>query len=604
MSEQQPLHQGLAAHSKFEPKTPLAARILKTGILAESEKPAQMVERMVKAIYSVESRWGTPLSESQAHMDKLTSYLDGGYAVMGSPVMTNAGKNNEPLTSCYVPSAALRSDLKEIKKEAYNAGAAGMGAGFDFSDVEDPTEALKRLNQFTIESQADYTHGRSIGNMATISVRHPKLLEFIQIKDSSERAEWRFNLSVNVDDAFMQAVVDNADIELADGQKTNAKALYDTMIRSAWRTGEPGLIFMDRLNQDNPTPKVGMYTSVAPCAEVGLAPGETCQFGYVNVGKCVTYDDSGKASLDINLVGDIAATMTRTLDDAVEYNIDHALTPESAAIARLKRKIGIGMYGLADLLARMELKYDSPEARQVAQDVMAVINFSSKVASVELAKTRGSFGAMNDPEYGSAYDEEPSYLVRKYAGHDTTYIHPGDWMRLNEIVQNEAAGPGRKLLRNASTTALPPTGKSAVIGDGSYSIEPYFSHFIGYGDEERMNPVIADVVDRTVPDNDTYNRVINGIYRDRRMLKGEVPDHIADAFDTALELSIAGHLDMVVALQQFNDEAISKTINLRHDCLPEDVGLVYIEAWKRGLKGVTIYRDQSRTAQPQKLSES
>jgi len=597
-------HESLTPNSHFHPLTGrVGENILKTGgIVAKGERPMEMVNRMLKAVYEVEARWGYSEAETQVEMDKMTQALDGGYCVMGSPVMTNAGRFQQPLSSCYVPSADLRKGLAHVKKDVVDSQASGMGSGFDFSDIEDPVAVLRGLNQMTLDNQASYKHGRSIGNMASITVRHPKLLEFISIKEGADKRgeEWRFNISVNMDDEFMRAAKKGKTIRLTDGTKVNAKTLYNRIVSLAANTGDPGLLFMDRLNEDNPTPNVGMYTSVAPCAEVGLAPGETCQFGYINVGKFIK-----NGQVDIDGLTNVTEMMTRALDNSLEVNIDNALTPESAAISQLKRKIGIGMYGLADLLAQLHLKYDSDEARRVAQDVMAIINYSSKITSHELAKQRGSFGALNDVIHGSRYDEEPGYLVRKYAKTDTTYVHPSDWVELDGLIKSS------RYLRNASTTALPPTGKTALIGGAySWSIEPYFDHIVAARDENGkvtrlINRVLLQEIRNNVPDAAQRKRIFQQIWTENKLGGGnDVPQMILDSFDTALEISHKGHMAMVGVLQAVNDESVSKTINLPATTTEKEIADIYMEAWELGLKGVTIFRDQSRENQPQDLSES
>lgn len=602
MTEQ--AHKSLLPHSTFHPGTRrVGENILRSGgIITQEEQPRDMINRMVKAVYEVESRWDYSLVDTQAEMDKMTQALDRGYCVMGSPVMTNAGRFQQPVSSCYVPSADLRKGLAHVKKDVVDSQASGMGSGFDFSDIDDPVSVLRGLNQLTLDSQASYKHGRSIGNMASITVRHPKLLDFISIKEGADKRgeEWRFNISVNIDDEFMQAAKKGRTIRMTDGTKVNAKKLYNRIVSLAANTGDPGLLFMDRLNEDNPTPNVGRYTSVAPCAEVGLAPGETCQFGYINVGKFIK-----DGRVDIDGLTNVTEMMTRALDNALEINIDNALTPESAEISRLKRKIGIGMYGLADLLAQLHLKYDSDEARRVAQDVMAVINYSSKFASHELARKRGSFGALNDVIHGSKYDEEPGYLVRKYAKTDTTYVHPSDWIELDGLVKSS------RYLRNASTTALPPTGKTALIGGAySWSIEPYFDHIIAAKDKNGkvtrlINGVLLQEIREHVPDVKQRKQILQQIWAENKLGGGsDVPQMILDSFDTALEISHKGHMSMVGVLQAMNDESVSKTINLPAETTEKEIAAIYMEAWEMGLKGVTIFRDKSRDHQPQDLAES
>jgi len=459
-----------------------------------------------------------------------------------------------------------------------------MGTGFDLSDTKDPVTLLKHLNQIAVDGAASKKEQRPVGNMATLNVHCPAIEEFIMAKVGADNRgeKWIFNISVNITDDFMGAVKNNTNYTLNNGTKISAKKIFEKIAYAAHQCGDPGLISMTRLNADNPTPLLGEYTSTAPCAEVGLAPGETCIFGYINLAKILVKDP--KPVIDFDKLKLIVNHLTRALDTILEYSIKKYTVRQSASIMSAKRKIGIGICGFADMLIALNISYTQHEARALLQDVLNFINYQSKIASIELAKGRGSFTAI----YNSRYMDR-SFLMRKYEKIGTTpHVSINQWEELAKYIQET------RLLRNATTTSLPPTGRSALVIGASTGIEPLFSVHTSEG----IYPPLYAFLEKNGLSKDLS--IIAGIIK-----SGSAPKNMQsnqNLFITATEISPYDHLAMAIAAQGVIDESISKTINLPENTTPPEIEDIYLHAYSSGLKGISIFRNNSRSYQPKQLS--
>lgn len=579
--------------SSFKP-SPLAEKVLREGrIIDSAETPQQMMQRMAYTLFAVEGRYNTPAAQIQSMINEFGGFLDGKYCVMSTPVMTNAGRyDDKPLSACTVPPVDLRGDLTKTKELVNQFHEDGMGTGFNLDDTDDPVAILRFLNNVAVEGARSGREDRPVGNMAILSVHHPKIIEFIDAKVGSDEKgeEWKFNISVNASDEFMRAVVDGKSYTLSDGRVLNARQVMYQIVENAHSCGDPGLIFIDRLNRDNPTPGVGNYVSTAPCAEVGLAPGESCQFGYINLGRFIN-KTSGSRTIDFGNLERLTRLMTRALDNALELSIDKYAHPTNAAVMQAKRKIGVGICGVADLLVQLGIPYDSPQAREVATDVITFVNYVSKLESHELAKARGPFGAMH-LLIGNRYTEKPGFLEHKYGDLDTLSVPATAWRRLGATIRDT------RLLRNASTVALPPTGRSGLVIDASTGVEPIFS-LTEYGG--RINPFLQSDLQQL--DLLTANITDEIVAKGRIGEMTHLPGHLRAVYQTALEIAPEGHLTMVGEIQKSVDESISKTVNMPENSSPNDILEIYVRAYEMGLKGITIFRTGSRRIQPRKLAK-
>jgi ribonucleoside-diphosphate reductase alpha chain len=399
-------------------------------------------------------------------------------------------------------------------------------------------------------------------NMAILRVDHPDVMEFIYSKSNGRELN-NFNISVGVTDAFMQAAAAGQDYDLLDPRdqkavgRLNAAEVYEALVTQAWKTGDPGIVFLDRMNADNPTPALGEIESTNPCGEQPLLPLEACNLGSVNLAKFVVAGDRGPA-IDYAALKDAIAWSVRFLDNTIDmsrYPLD-----EITAMVRGNRKIGLGVMGFADMLYQLGIPYNSEEGLQAAGEIMRFIQEASHETSQALAEERGTFA---------------------------------NWDR--SIFKDKCTK-----LRNATTTTIAPTGTLSIIAGCSSGIEPLFAlSFV-----------------RTVMDNDKLmevNPVFERVARERGFYSQElmdevarqgsihaiesIPEDVRRVFVTAHDISSEWHIRMQAAFQRFTDNAVSKTVNLPRDATVEDVRKVYDLAFQLTCKGVTIYRDGSKENQ-------
>jgi ribonucleoside-diphosphate reductase alpha chain len=454
-----------------------------------------------------------------------------------------------------------------------------MGSGFNLDVTPDPVAVLVALNDHAECVSERAVCERYIGNMANLSIEHPRIGQFTRVK-VDRRDLVHFNISVNVTDRFFRAIVDHLPVTHDDGSVTDSTELWNDMVMAAWSCGDPGLLFLDRFNRDNPTPTLGDYRTTAPCAEVGLTQGESCIFGYLNLGRFL----SG-GSIDFDRLGAVTMALVRVLDDAVEISIDRYPADTSRSIMAAKRKIGIGVCGLADLLAAVGLPYSSPEAVEMTREVLAWITYTSKLASVRLADERGAFPAFPMSRYATT----PGFLSSKFGKLGTRTVTSGDWERLELDIRRRGS------LRNSTTTALPPSGRTALILEASNSIEPWFS--IVRPDGALQPPLLSWLAKRYPHARRRAELVDALIAAGTCQAAGLLPREVQEIYKCATEIEPVAHLRLAAAATECVDEGASKTINLPADSTPTTVGDIFWQAWDLGLKAVSVYRAGSVEAQ-------
>ncbi len=557
-------------------KTVLERRYLKKAMDGTiQETPAQMFHRVARHIAKAEKKY-----DKNADLTKLAETF---YALMtdfrflpNSPTLMNAGRRLGQLAACFVlPIEDSMEGIFDALKNAAIIHKSGGGTGFSFSRLRPkystvgttggiasgPISFMKIFNTATEQVKQGGT--RRGANMAILRIDHPDIIEFIHCKATNTELN-NFNISVGVTETFMEAVKNDADYDLLDPrdgkpmQTLNARNVYDQLVSQAWKNGDPGIVFLDRMNRDNPTPELGEIESTNPCGEQPLLPMEACNLGSINLAKFVI---TKKDTLRIDY-----ATLKETIWTAVHFldnTIDMSRYP-LAAIDRMvegNRKIGLGIMGFADLLFQLGVPYNSDEALAIAEEVMGFVQRESHQASLALAKQRGAF---------------PNYEKSR---------HHGD---------------SQKAFRNATTTTIAPTGTLSIISGCSSGIEPLFAlSFV-----------------RTVMDNDKLVEVNphfeavakkRGFYSQSLMETvartgsiahlEDIPEDVRRVFVTAHDISPEWHLRMQAAFQKHTDNAVSKTVNLAREATVADVRHIYDLAWKLGCKGVTIYRDGSKENQ-------
>ncbi len=566
---------------------------VKGNIAAPEESPQQFLSRVVDVLFSAEDKFGTKPELKRKMAEEFASYMVKGYVMPGTPALTNAGRYESALSSCVV----IPVDLREKKAAAAIIKSyykQNMGSGFDLTPYENPVELLKWINDLSAQETATGNYDRYIGNMGSLHVSHPQIEKFISAKKDDDTIK-HFNISVDVTEDFMGRAERGENFLLADGSSINAATLLHRMAENAWQNGDPGLIFLERMNKDNPVSNVSKYVTTPPCSEMGLAEGETCQFGYINLAQFTSVQSDGQVRIDYSKLSSVTRLLTRVLDNAIEHSISRYPTEISTSIAQLKRKIGIGVCGLADMLIACGLPYDSSEARALGRDILSFINYTSKVSSVDLASDRGSCLVMlNTPQndYMSG-----RFLEDKYATSPTRSVSEQDWQKLADIIRSTGK------LRNILTTSLPPTGRASILLGSTSAIEPIFTIFEENGN---IKTAITDSLSRTLGSNPKLLiKVLSeareaGSFQNIEVLSPEMKN----VFKTAKEISPDDHLKMVSALAGMHgviDEAASKTVNLPTAATIEDVENIFVLAYRLGLKNISVYRDGTKQNQPEEL---
>ena len=533
--------------------------------------------RIFNAYSDIEKRFNYGYSETM--ITDIISLIDEDKIVLGTPILTYAGKKGRAPSACTVVPIDLHKDKEQLRNKIAPYYKNAMGSGYDFSVVKDPVKKIKEINDLTldIENFCD----RPVASIGLLHCNHPKVYDFINSKRSVDFSKWRFNISIICSDEFMEAVENNTEWELKDEHNivteiVKAQDLFHKISASAHYCGEPGVLFMDRFDDNNPVPDM-KYESVAPCAEIAMAPGEVCQFSYLNLSQ-FTKREQKNIVYDFTELKKATRLLVRMLDDNVEISIDNAIG--FANIISSKRRIGIGVCGLADLFITMGIPYDSKEAMDLVKKIMSVIQFESKVASVELAKERGPFPKMS----GSRFEDEEWFM--NILGPSNSEVTLSMKEKLWENLQKYG-------IRNAGTTAIPPTGTSARFVSASTSIEPRFSLLDSDGS------ILPEVIKKLRVELDNLNEVevnkLIALITKTGMLKNDsiISSKLRKILTTARELNNDAHLNIVKAIQCYLDESISKTFNMDNNVTSEDVYNFFIEAYRKNLRGVTVFRDGS-----------
>jgi len=572
-----------------------ARNVLSQGrIIDQEETPQDFLERVVATIFSVEDAFGTPPERIHLMAEEFAEYMATGCITLGSPTLTNAGRYSYALSSCAMLPINL-SVLNEATKESMRSHyKQNMGGGFEFNCYDDPVAKLVWVNEFAAQESATGNYERYIGNMGLLHVSHPSVRAFIEAKRHREMRH--FNISIDVTEEFMRRVENEDLIALADGTQIKASEILHLMAENAWQNGEPGLIFLERMNKDNPMANSSMYSYVttAPCAEIGLAKGEACHFGYINLYSFVQ-DSSQGARINYDRLRDATQLLTRALDNAIEYSMLRYPMATTTYMAQMNRKMAIGVCGLADLFLAHKLPYDSSQARMFARDVLSFINYISKCTSVTLAEARGSCLAMNFPQVNKYVNG--TLLEAKYARNPTRTVSSHDWEKLANTIRRTGK------LRNMLTTALAPTGRSSILLDATSSIEPLFSIFTSDGSLQKQ--VLNFLSNELAGDEHTLAQVcqqasLAGSFQHIESL----PPSVRECLKTAKEIAPLAHLQMVATVAGMEgviDEAASKTVNLPMSATVDDVKDIFLAAYHLGLKNISVYRDKTMVGQPMHL---
>jgi ribonucleoside-diphosphate reductase alpha chain len=539
------------------------------------EKPAQLFRRVAKTIAAADLNYqtGADVKAREEEFYQVMTNLD---FLPNSPTLMNAGRELGQLSACFVlPVEDSMDSIFDAVKYTALIHKSGGGTGFSFSRLRPerdrvgstggiasgPVSFIRAFDTATdVIKQGGMRRG---ANMGILSVDHPDILRFITAKEDMTSLT-NFNLSVAVTAEFMEAVKTGSDYNLVNPHtqevfgKLNAKEVFDKIVDEAWRTGDPGIVFIDRINRDNPTPKLGKIESTNPCGEQPLLPYESCNLGSINLAHMLKSVD-GKCEIDYPKMAKTIHTAVRFLDNVIDVN--KFPLPQIESRTRETRKIGLGVMGFADMLLQLGVPYNTEAALTIASDIMRFIRDEAMNTSQELAAERGVFPAYE----GSIYDI-----------------------------------PNGPRVRNAARTTIAPTGTLSIIAGCSSGIEPLFAlsftkNILDGAHLIEVNPYFEETAKQCgFYSAELMQKLAEGAHL--KDIEG-IPEEIKKAFVTAHEISPEWHVRMQSAFQKSTDNAVSKTVNFPREATRDDVAKVYLMAYDEGLKGITIYRDGSRQGQ-------
>jgi ribonucleoside-diphosphate reductase alpha chain len=535
------------------------------------ETPKQLFRRIAHTIASVEKEYGKTGEEVKELEEKYYDMMTKLEFLPNSPTLMNAGTDLGQLSACFVLPVkdSIESIFDQIKNTAL-IHKTGGGTGFSFSHVRPKDDVVKStggiasgpisfIKVFDSATDVIKQGGKRRGaNMGVLNVTHPDILDFIVCKEQ-EGTLSNFNISVSVSDNFMEAVTHDKDIELINPRtgeavgKIKAKVIWNLALTMAWKNGEPGIIFLDRINTAHPLPSKMEATN--PCGEQPLLPYESCNLGSINLQKMVTNGEVNKVKLAKTV--ELAVRFLDNVIDANKYPLE-----EIENETKRNRKIGLGVMGFANMLIKLGIPYGSEDSYEIAEEIMNFITETARKVSMKLGEERGSF-----PDFKS------SKWSKKYSA-----------------------------MRNATVTTIAPTGTISVIAGCSSGIEPLFSLVFVRKVAESLGQDLIQV-------NSAFEEIAikEGFYSQELISKlakqtstkdvEEIPEKWRKIFVTTFDITPEQHVRMQAAFQKYTDNAVSKTVNFPNSATPNDIEKVYMLAWKLGCKGITVYRDRSRDIQ-------
>jgi len=569
--------------------SPSAMKVLEKRYLKKDEEgrtvegPVDLFRRVARAVASVELNYGKSDAEISGLEERFYSLMTSLRFLPNSPTLMNAGRRLGQLSACFVlPVDDSMESIFDAVKNAALIHKSGGGTGFSFSnlrpkgDIVGSTKGVSSgpisfMTVFDSATEAIKQGGTRRGaNMGILRVDHPDILDFISAKDNNAKLN-NFNLSVALTDVFMKAIEKDEEYDLINPhtkksvRRLKARSVFNLIVNHAWKNGEPGVIFMDRINQCNPTPAAGQIESTNPCGEQPLLPYESCNLGSINLSMFVNAPAESRQGntrtaselIDWDSLRETVRHSVHFLDNVIDINKYPLRKIEEATKAN--RKIGLGVMGWADMLIQLGIPYNSVEASKLASEVMKFIQTESKKQSAFLAVERGVFPNFEE----SIYTDDMA-------------------------------------VRNATTTTIAPTGTLSIIAGCSSGIEPLFAvSFVRNVMEGTKMYEVNPYFEKIAKERGFWSKELIEEIAEKGSLKdvSGIPDDVKKTFITAHDISPLDHVRMQAAFQKHVDNAVSKTVNFSHNACPKDVEDVYFLAYGLGCKGLTVYRDGSRDEQ-------
>jgi len=541
------------------------------------ETPSELFRRVARFIASNEKNYGADEETAKHYEEAFYQIMTSFEFLPNSPTLMNAGTELGQLSACFV--LPVKDDIEQIFESVKHQAIihkTGGGTGFCFSALRPKGDFVKStagvasgplsfMSAFDNATNVIKQGGKRRGaNMATMHVWHPDIEEFITAKQTPGVLE-NFNVSVMVDDKFMQAVDSNSEYDLINPRngavlrKVNARSIFKLIAYSAWKSAEPGMLFIDEINRKNPTPNEPIHAT-NPCGEVPMPDYESCNLGSINLARFVELDWSRmdwKRKIDWGRLRYVVRLSFQFLDNVIDLN--KYPIPQIKEHTQRNRRIGLGVMGFARMLFKMGIRYDSEEGYQAGEEIMKFINEEARKMSHELGRARGSFPGFKDTPLSSQYDE----------------------------------------LRNATCTSIAPTGTISMIGNTSSGIEPVFALSFLKTVRAGHYYYCDDIFEHVLKVRGLYSQELMQKIMEEGSIQhmDEIPSDIKNVFRVSHDIPPEAHVLMQSAFQKNTDLAVSKTINLPTEATVEDVENVYLLAWKTGCKGITIYRDSSRNEQ-------